>query len=131
MPWYIVFLQMERNRLNSTFLACTERKLDVHKTFRRCPGRLLNVPAGNYMFEVNNRNIRPRSKVYSQLAIETYSKPCSTMAQVDSCKFPKFLKAPEHEYIFSGIFWACYTKNNFPIIFSKYKKRNFLTSIEI
>ena len=74
------------------------------QTFRRCPGRLLNVPAGNYMFEVNNRNIRPRSKVCSQLAIETYSKPCSTMAQVYSCKFPKFLKAPEHEYIFSGIF---------------------------
>ena len=49
-------------------------------------------------------------------------------------------KAREHEYIFSkysrnlnisGIFWACYTKNNFPIIFSKYKKRHFLTSIEI
>ena len=73
---------MERNRFNSTFLAYTERKLDVHKTFRRCPGRLLNVPAGNYMFEVNNRNVRPRSKVCSQLAIETYSKPCSTMAQV-------------------------------------------------
>ena len=52
----------------------------------------------------------------------------------------EILKAPEHEYIFSkysrnlnisGIFWACYTKNNFPIIFPKYKKRHFLTSIEI
>ena len=31
----------------------------------------------------------------------------------------------------SEIFWACYTKNNFPIIFLKYKKRHFLTSIEI
>ena len=41
-----------------------------------------------------------------------------------------YLKAPEHEYMFSKysqnlniseIFWSCYTKNNFPIIFQKYK----------
>ena len=78
-----------------------------------------------------------------------------------------FIKAPEHEYIFSkyswnlmknillvifrrvawnfskgpgtrihffkifskfkyfGIFWVCYTKNNFPITFTKYKKPTF------
>ena len=49
----------------------------------------------------------------------------------------KKLKAPKHEYIFSKysqnlniseIFWACYRKNNFPIIFPKYKKPDFLTS---
>ena len=52
----------------------------------------------------------------------------------------KRVKALEHEYIcskhsrnfnISGIFWACYTKNNFPIIFPKYKKSHFLASIEI
>ena len=31
----------------------------------------------------------------------------------------------------SGIFWACYTKNNYPLIFPKYKKPYFLTSVEI
>ena len=50
------------------------------------------------------------------------------------------LKALKREYIFSKysrnlnisvIFWTCYTKNNFPIIFSKYKKPHFLTSNEI
>ena len=44
------------------------------------------------------------------------------------------LKAPEHEHIFSKysrnlnileIFWACYTKNNFPIIFPKCKNLIF------
>ena len=51
-----------------------------------------------------------------------------------------YLKAPEHEYIFSKysrnlniseIFWECYTKNNLPVIFTKYKKNHFLTSVEI
>ena len=51
-----------------------------------------------------------------------------------------FIKAPEHAHIFSkysqnlnisGRCWACYTKNDFPIIFPKYKKSHFLTSIEI
>ena len=45
--------------------------------------------------------------------------------------YTKLVKAPEHKYIFSKysrnlnileIFWACYTKNNFPILFPKYKK---------
>ena len=49
-------------------------------------------------------------------------------------------KPPEHEcivltysrnLIISGIFWTCYTKNNFPVILPKYKKPHFLTSIEI
>ena len=31
----------------------------------------------------------------------------------------------------SGIFWVCYTRSNFPVIFPKYKKHHFLTSIEI
>ena len=50
------------------------------------------------------------------------------------------IKTLEHEYIFSKyslglniseIFWACHAKNNFPIIFPKFQKPYFLTSIEI
>ena len=50
------------------------------------------------------------------------------------------LKTTEHEYIFwkysrnlniPEIFWSCYMKNNFPMIFPKYKNPYILTSIEI
>ena len=68
------------------------------------------------------------------------SKPhLSTCASDSFWKFTDqlfyILKAAEHEYIFSKysrnlnmseIFWACYTRNNFPIIFTKYKTPHFL-----
>ena len=65
------------------FYYCSKSSLDsggkfnVHKSFRRCAGRALNVlctfPAGIYLLKVNNRNTntRTRCEICSKLAINT------------------------------------------------------------
>ena len=37
---------------------------------------LINIPAGNYMFKVNNRNTRTKCETYSKLAIKTPERTC-------------------------------------------------------
>ena len=64
----------------------------------------------------------------------------SPIQMADVIENNRFLKAPGKKYTFSKcyrnlnileIFWVSYTKNKLPIIFTKYKKHQFPTLIEI
>ena len=43
---------------------------------------LRNFPAGNYMFQINNRNTSRRCEICSKLTIKT-SEPCSSVSIVN------------------------------------------------
>ena len=73
MTWLSFFIIV----LSFPILLDSGDKFNVHKSFRRCAGRSLNVlctfPAGIYLLKFNNRNTntRTRCEICSKLTIKT------------------------------------------------------------
>ena len=91
----------------------TGRKLDVHKTFRRRPGRLLNVLCMFNLRPVSTVKLvcfKERLKLYNlQKHIKIF---LGSSASVFTVSFTKFLRTPFLKNT-SGCFCYCYIENKF------------------